>query len=80
VRWLIRFMAVGVLAASLAVPAFADDKKPGGKGFGDATCGDFGTSVHFEKNPKEAAAKALKAEKLVLVIHISGYFEEPDYT
>jgi hypothetical protein len=80
VRWLYRMMAVGVLTASLAVPAFADGKKPGEKGFGDATCGDFGTSLRFEKNPKDAATKALKAEKLVLVIHISGYFEEPDYT
>ena len=79
-RWLLRFMAVGMLAASFALPVLADGKKPGEKGFGDATCGDFGTSVRFEKNPKDAATKALKDEKLVLVIHISGYFEEPDYT
>jgi hypothetical protein len=73
-------MAVGVLAATLAVPAWADDKTPASKGIGDATCGDFGTSLRFEKNPKDAATKAVKTEKLVLVIHISGYFEEPDYT
>jgi hypothetical protein len=77
VRWLLRFLAVGLLTASFALPAVADGKKPG---FGDATCGDHGTSVRFEKNPKDAATKALKDEKLVLVIHISGYFEEPDYT
>ena len=31
-----------------------------------ATCGDHGTSVHFEKTPSDAARKALKEEKLVL--------------
>ena len=45
-----------------------------------ASCGDFGTAVHFEKTPSDAARKALKEEKLVCVLHISGYFEEPDYT
>jgi hypothetical protein len=44
------------------------------------TCGDHGTSVHFEKSVKDAAEKAAKQQKLVLAIHISGYFEEPDYT
>jgi hypothetical protein len=45
-----------------------------------ATCGDYGTSVHFEKSPKDAAKKALKEEKLVMVLHISGLFEDSDYT
>lgn len=44
------------------------------------TCGDFGTSIYFEDNPREAAAKAKKAEKLVLVLHISGHFEDPNLT
>lgn len=65
-----------VLAGLLAAPAFAQK----GLDLGQPTCGDYGTSVKFEKSPKEAAAKALKEEKLVLVFHISGYFEEPDYT
>jgi hypothetical protein len=45
-----------------------------------ATCGNYGTSVHFEKSPSEAAKKALKEEKLVFVLHVSGLFEEPDFT
>jgi hypothetical protein len=45
------------------------------------TCsGDFGTNVLFEDSPKEAAKKALKEEKLVLVFHISGHFEDPGLT
>jgi hypothetical protein len=68
------------LAAVLfvAAPTWAGDGK---KGIGEPTCnGDYGTSVKFEKSPQAAANKAAKEEKLVLVIHISGYFEEPDYT
>jgi hypothetical protein len=42
--------------------------------------GDHGTSVHFFKSPSEAARAALKEEKLVFVLHISGLFEEPDFT
>jgi len=46
-----------------------------------ATCnGDFGTSILFEDSPKEAAAQALKEEKLVFVLHISGHFEDPKLT
>jgi hypothetical protein len=44
------------------------------------TCGDYGTSVHFVKSPSEAAKQAQKEEKLVFVLHISGLFENPDFT
>lgn len=76
----LRTLGLGLLIAGFCSPLQSSDKKPGGKGFGPETCGDFGTTVHFEKNPKEAAKKALKEEKLVLVFHISGHFEEVDYT
>lgn len=47
----------------------------------ETTCsGDFGTSVQFEKSPSEAARRALKEEKLVCVLHISGHFEDSDLT
>ena len=45
-----------------------------------ATCGEYGTSLHFEDSPSAAAKKAFKEEKLVMVLHISGYFEDPDFT
>ena len=79
-RWCLRMMVIGLIAVGFTLPALADGPKKGGLETQPATCGDYGTSVHFEKNPKDAAKKALKEEKLVLVIHISGYFEEPDYT
>ena len=47
---------------------------------GETCTGEFGTSVHFEKTPSDAAKKALKEEKLVCVLHISGYFEDSDFT
>jgi hypothetical protein len=74
VSWHLRLLILGLLAAGLSMPGLADDKKAA------ETCGDYGTSVHFEKSPKAAAAKAAKEEKLVFVMHISGLFEEPDYT
>jgi len=46
----------------------------------EPTCGDHGTAIHFEKSPSEAARRALKEEKLVMVLHISGHFEDPDQT
>lgn len=75
-RQLIRFFAAGLCAILLGTAAQAADKKPAE----EATCGDHGTSVHFEKTPSEAARKALKEEKLVFVLHISGYFEDADFT
>ena len=75
-----KLLAIGLIGAWLCAPTLADGPKKGGPGAQPATCGDYGTSVHFEKNVKDAAKKALKQEKLVLAIHISGYFEEPDYT
>jgi hypothetical protein len=47
---------------------------------GVKTTGEFGTSVHFEKSPSAAARKALKEEKLVVVLHVSGDFEDPAFT
>ena len=46
----------------------------------EETCGEYGTTVHFEKTPSEAARKALKEEKLVMVLHVSGNFENPEFT
>jgi hypothetical protein len=43
------------------------------------TCG-HGTKIDFMDNPKEAAVLAKKAEKLVMVLHVSGHFEDPGLT
>jgi hypothetical protein len=70
------------LAAFLlfAGPALAYGQSPLTKPNIPETCGDYGTSVRFEKSPKDAAKKAAKEEKLVMVLHISGLFEDPDFT
>ncbi len=73
---------LAVLALSLCgSTAFAGGKA--GKGLVPAeaaTCGEYGTSVHFEKTPSDAAKKALKDEKLVFLLHVSGNFEESEFT
>ena len=46
----------------------------------EVECGEYGTSVIFAESRAEAAKQALKEEKLVFVLHVSGLFEEPDYT
>jgi hypothetical protein len=42
--------------------------------------GRHGTAVNFVDSPSEAARLALKQEKLVMVLHISGIFEDPGCT
>jgi hypothetical protein len=58
-------------AEDVSVPSF-DGQSSG--------CGEFGTTIDFEPNPSAAARKALKDEKLVFVLHISGIFEDPGLT
>ncbi len=45
-----------------------------------ATCGSFGTAVHFLATPREAAEVAKKEEKLVFILHLSGIFENAEFT
>lgn len=73
----LRLALPAVFAFTVGMPVHADEKsKPSDK----STCGDYGTNVHFEKSPSDAAKKALKEEKLVCVLHISGHFEDPNLT
>jgi hypothetical protein len=46
----------------------------------EATCGKFGTSVEFQSTPSDAARKAKQEQKLVFVLHVSGHFEDPQFT
>ncbi len=45
-----------------------------------ATCAAHGTTIDFYDTPQQAANAALKAEKLVFVLHVSGNFEDPRFT
>jgi hypothetical protein len=59
--------ALAVAAMVAAAPARAGE-------------GCYGTAIEFVDTPKEAAALARKQEKLVLVLHVSGHFETPEFT
>jgi hypothetical protein len=52
------------------------------KGPNCTSCGKekYGTTVQWIGSPSDAAAKAKKEEKLVFVLHVSGYFEDPKFT
>jgi hypothetical protein len=39
-----------------------------------------GTAVEFISSPMAAAKQAAKQKKLVLVLHVSGHFEDPNFT
>jgi hypothetical protein len=81
VRRILLYTAAGLLPALglLGAPAAANPPgsvlKPA-----ETTCGGFGTAVEFVKTPSEAARLAIKQEKLVFVLHVSGLFENPDFT
>ena len=82
-RQILRFLLAGLCASLMGYGVQAGDVasplvKP--KPSEGATCGDYGTNVHFEKTPSIAARKALKEEKLVMVLHVSGLFEDSEFT
>lgn len=69
---------VAALALTALIPAaLAADESPS-----CATCGKqtYGTSIRWAGSPSEAAHKAREEEKLVFVLHVSGYFEDPAFT
>ena len=75
-----RYLTAGALTLLLISGASAGGKKTTTKPKAGEACGEHGTSLQFEPTPSDAAKKALKEEKLVMVLHISGYFEDPEFT
>jgi hypothetical protein len=77
-----RFWDYGWLAlAPLAVAGLAlagEAKAPAKKE--KAGCEQHGTKIDFVDSPKEAAKQAKEEKKLVLVLHVSGDFEDPRFT
>ena len=67
-------LSLALVAGGLSAAAAADAKAE------DCGCSKHGTSVSFFDSPTAAAQKAKKEQKLVLVLHISGNFENPDFT
>lgn len=52
----------------------------GGRAAQADDCGNYGTTVDFYSSPNKAAAAAKKEQKLVMVLHISGVFEDRNLT
>ena len=46
----------------------------------DGVCATFGTSVEFDPNPARAAKQAARTQKLLMVLHVSGNFEDAAFT
>ncbi len=46
----------------------------------ESTCGRYGTTVEFLSTPAEAARRAKQEQQLVFVLHVSGLFEDPQFT
>jgi hypothetical protein len=70
----IAFAAAATLCLSGTADARSTPKKK------ETPCGDFGTSIYLEDTPAAAAKKAKEEEKLVMVLHVSGHFEDPALT
>jgi hypothetical protein len=46
----------------------------------ELVCGEYGTSINFAASAEAAAKQATREEKLVFVLHVSGLFEESNFT
>ncbi len=72
-----KFLAVP-FALLLAAAIWADQPKLTTTERPQTAC--HGTTVDFVGTPVEAAKLAKQEKKLVMVLHVSGYFEDPDFT
>ena len=68
------------IAVALFIAAGAICQNPRERLYAAECGGEYGTSVNFADSPAEAAKQALQQEKLVFVLHVSGHFEESEYT
>ncbi len=71
---------VPLLGLSLARGAELDGINPPDKAPASCATGKYGTTIDFVSTPSEAARLAKKEEKLVFVLHLSGIFEDPNFT
>jgi hypothetical protein len=70
-------LATAAVVCGLATQSFAAGPTKPKSG---ETCGRHGTEVAFVDTPSEAASQARRDEKLVFVLHVSGHFENPEFT
>jgi hypothetical protein len=77
-KWSAGPILASLLAAGIVLAGDSDKSDPFGKD--KPSCSRHGTTIDFLEKPTEAAAQAKKEGKLVLVLHISGNFENPLFT
>jgi hypothetical protein len=68
---------MNALAFTLLLVAAVQDQPPAKAELVTERCG---TAIEFVPTPVEAAKLAAKEKKLVFVLHVSGHFEDPDFT
>jgi hypothetical protein len=71
-------VAVASISAFLAAGLWADEAQVRTPEAPPTAC--HGTAVEFVGTPVEAAKLAARQKKLVCVLHVSGYFEDPGFT
>lgn len=72
---------ISPVGASDSAPAVAAVPDPG---LADAArpprCDRFGTAIDFVRSPSVACRQAAREQKLVMVLHLAGNFDDPGFT
>jgi hypothetical protein len=72
---------MAALLALLVAGLRAEEKKPkDAQTVTSKQTACHGTAIDFVETPAAAAKLAAQQKKLVMVLHVSGYFEDPDFT
>ena len=43
-------------------------------------CEKFGTAVNFVRSPALACDRAARDQKLAMILHVAGHFDDPGFT
>jgi hypothetical protein len=65
--------ATGLRGDESSLKTIPDDKA-------EKTTHCHGTAIEFVATPADAAKRAAEEKKLVVVLHVSGYFEDSSFT
>ena len=76
----ILYVMAALLALSVAGLLAAEKKVKDAPAVTSVQTASHGTAVEFVETPVVAAKLAAQQKKLVMVLHVSGYFEDPDFT
>lgn len=72
---------VPVVEETLVIaPGVPEFKLPDAEVMPADKCKQFGTKIRFHGTPVEAATEAKASKKMMMVLHISGNFEDPGFT